>query len=75
MPQVSDLEYILVLEGEQIPLGGSVTLGRHLDNDLVLAGEDVLDYHLRIEVGVRGPQAFPWARQACGLTAWISPKP
>jgi len=57
--QVSDLEYILVLEDERIPLEGSVTLGRHLDNDLVLAGEDVLDYHLRIEVGARGPKALP----------------
>ena len=54
-----DIKYILVLEDERIPLEGSITLGRHLDNDLVLAGEDVLDFHLRIEIGDRGPKALP----------------
>ncbi len=36
-----------------------MTIGRHLDNDLVVAGEDVLDYHLRIEATSRGPRAHP----------------
>ena len=36
-----------------------MTVGRHLDNDLLLAGEDVLDYHLRIEMTDRGPRAVP----------------
>ncbi|MFW6093105.1 MAG: FHA domain-containing protein [Pseudomonadota bacterium] len=36
-----------------------MTLGRHLDNDLLLAGEDVLDYHLRLELTDRGPWAVP----------------
>src|SRR6056297_1100185 len=34
-----------------------MTVGRHLDNDVLLAGEDVLDYHLRIEMTDRGPRA------------------
>jgi pSer/pThr/pTyr-binding forkhead associated (FHA) protein len=38
------------------PLAGSVTVGRHLDNDLVIAGEDVRDFHVRIETGDRGPR-------------------
>lgn len=36
-----------------------MTLGRHLDNDVLLAGEDVLDYHVRIEMTDRGPRAIP----------------
>jgi len=57
--QSTDIEYLIILDEERIPLRESVTLGRHLDNDLVLAGEDVLDYHLRIELGQRGPNAIP----------------
>lgn len=36
-----------------------MTLGRHLDNDVLLSGEDVLDYHLRIEMTDRGPRVIP----------------
>lgn len=36
-----------------------MTLGRHLDNDVLLAGEDVLDYHLRLEMTDRGPRVLP----------------
>jgi pSer/pThr/pTyr-binding forkhead associated (FHA) protein len=39
-------------------LAGSVTVGRHLDNDLVIAGEDVRDFHVRIETGERGPRVI-----------------
>lgn len=59
MTQPSDIQYFLNFEGELIPLSGSITLGRHLDNDLLLSGEDVLDYHLRLELGRRGPRAIP----------------
>src|SRR5690606_24855384 len=31
------------------------------DNDVLLAGEDVLDYHLRVELTGRGPRAVPLA--------------
>ncbi len=40
-------------------MANHMTVGRHLDNDLLLAGEDVLDYHLRIEMSDRGPRAIP----------------
>jgi len=48
-----------VLEEDRIPIVNHMTLGRHLDNDVLLAGEDVLDYHLRIEMTDRGPRAVP----------------
>ncbi len=41
-----------------------MTLGRHLDNEVLLAGEDVLDYHLRIETTHRGPRAIPLAESS-----------
>jgi len=49
----------LNLDGEEVPLQGSMTIGRHLDNDLMVAGEDVLDFHLRIEPTERGARAYP----------------
>ena len=49
MSQVSDLAINIELDEEQIPLEASLTIGRQLDNDLVIAGEDVLDFHLRLE--------------------------
>lgn len=59
--QVSDIKYFLNAEGERVALDGPMTLGRHLDNDVLLAGEDVLDYHLRLEITRRGPKAIPLA--------------
>ena len=58
MPQPSDIQYFLDFEGDQIPLTENMTLGRHLDNDVLLSGEDVLDYHLRLETTSRGPRAI-----------------
>ena len=46
-------------DGEHIIVEGSLTVGRHLDNDLMIAGEDVLDYHVRIEPTPRGITAHP----------------
>ncbi|MBM4205687.1 MAG: FHA domain-containing protein [Gammaproteobacteria bacterium] len=34
-------------------------MGRHIDNDVIFAGEDVLDFHLRIEIHERGPELIP----------------
>ncbi len=55
----ADLSYTLQHEGDSIPVAGNLTLGRHIDNDIVIAGEDVLDFHLRIELNERGPQVIP----------------
>jgi len=59
MPQPVDLEYIVCIDDEQYPLTESLTIGRHLDNDVVVAGEDVLDFHLRLEPTPRGPRVIP----------------
>ena len=60
MTQPSEIRYFFVVDDEdRVPLANHMTVGRHLDNDLLLAGEDVLDYHLRIEMTDRGPRAVP----------------
>ena len=59
LPVASDLTYVLDFEGERLPIEEHYTLGRHLENDLVVAGDDVEDYHLRLEVTERGPSAYP----------------
>ena len=58
---MTDAHYALVVLDEpdaRFPLAGSVTVGRHLDNDLVIAGEDVRDFHVRIETNDRGPRVI-----------------
>lgn len=59
MTQPSEIRFFLLLEDDRIPVLNHMTLGRHLDNDVLLAGEDVLDYHLRLEMTDRGPRAVP----------------
>jgi len=59
MPQASDINIFILLDDEKIPLEESMTVGRQLDNDLMVAGEDVLDFHLRLEPSERGARAFP----------------
>jgi pSer/pThr/pTyr-binding forkhead associated (FHA) protein len=59
MPQLVDLEYVIYVDGDDFPLQESLTVGRHLDNDVVVAGEDILDFHLRLEPTTRGPRVIP----------------
>ena len=71
---MTDTRYALVLLDEpdaRFPLAGSVTVGRHLDNDLVIAGEDVRDFHVRIETNERGPRVIVLE----GATAHIDDTP
>ncbi|MEM7100778.1 MAG: FHA domain-containing protein [Pseudomonadota bacterium] len=49
----------MYLEDEAIPLENGMTLGNHLDNDVIVPGEDVLDYHIRVELSGRGPTFIP----------------
>ena len=58
---MKDLTFALALPDDPEPywLSGTVTLGKHLDNDVVIAGEDVRDFHARIEVHARGPRVTP----------------
>ncbi len=55
---MSELRYGLILPDDHEPvwLDGTSTIGRHLDNDIVLAGEDVRDYHVRLDTTMRGPR-------------------
>ncbi len=59
MHRVPDFNYFLKLEDDVYPLTASLTVGRHLDNDVMVAGEDVLDFHLRVEPSERGARAYP----------------
>jgi pSer/pThr/pTyr-binding forkhead associated (FHA) protein len=58
---MKDVDFWLQLDedDERFPLTGNITIGRHLDNDLMIAGEDVRDYHARIELTNRGPRVRP----------------
>ncbi len=71
---MTDARYVLVLLDEpdaRFPLAGSVTVGRHLDNDIVIAGEDVRDFHVRIETNERGPRIIVLE----GATAHVDANP
>ena len=54
-----DIRYLLNIDGDVIPVESSLTVGRQLDNDVVVAGEDVLDFHIRIEPTERGLTVIP----------------
>lgn len=49
----------LQVDEARVALTGNLTLGRHLDNDLIIAGEDVLDYHARITLSARAVTLQP----------------
>ena len=49
----------LVVEGHAHPIGEGLTAGKSLDNDVLVAGEDVLDFHLRVQPVPRGLTVFP----------------
>lgn len=55
----NDLTYLLYWDDDAIPINSNITLGNHLENDVVVPGEDVADYHVRIEVSERGPVLIP----------------
>lgn len=46
-------------DGDDFELTQQFTIGRHLNNDIIVAGEDVLDYHARGQVDERGLQIVP----------------
>ncbi len=54
-----DISYLLYWDDDSIPIEGSMTLGNHLDNDVVVPGEDVSDYHARLDLSDRGPVIIP----------------
>ena len=54
-----EVSYYIVHDGEEYLVEDSLTVGRHLDNDVMVAGEDVLDYHARVQLSDRGLQVHP----------------
>ena len=64
LSQLNDLELFFEVDGEEVLLEENLTVGRHLNNDVIVAGEDVLDYHLRLQVTARGARAHPLGEAA-----------
>lgn len=56
---VNDISYLLYWDDDAIPIDGNMTLGNHLEKDLMIPGEDVSDYHARIDLSERGPVVIP----------------
>lgn len=56
---LNDISYLLYWDDDAIPIEGNMTLGNHLENDLMIPGEDVSDYHARIDLSERGPVVIP----------------
>ena len=46
-------------DGDEFELNQQFTIGRHLNNDIIVAGEDVFDYHARGQIDERGLQIVP----------------
>jgi pSer/pThr/pTyr-binding forkhead associated (FHA) protein len=55
----TDLSYLLYWDDDAIPIDGNMTLGNHLDNDIIVPGEDVNDFHARLDITERGPILIP----------------
>ena len=54
-----DISYLLYWDDDSIPIDGNMTFGNHLDNDIVVPGEDVADFHARVDLSDRGPVFIP----------------
>lgn len=67
MTEHAPIDFRLVIDGNSVAVTPGMTLGRHLDNDLIVAGEDIADHHLRIDLSPRGPVAVPLGRADCHL--------
>ena len=59
MNRQASLTYLIYVDDDHIPVTGSMTVGNHLENDIVIAGEDVADFHVRLELTDRGPVLVP----------------
>jgi pSer/pThr/pTyr-binding forkhead associated (FHA) protein len=59
MTEAQPLRFHLTVDGDRVALAERLRIGCSLDNDIVTAGDEVDDYHLRIELVDRGPVAVP----------------
>lgn len=55
----NEISYLLYWEDDAIPIEGNMTFGNQLENDIVVPGEDVAEFHARIDLSDRGPVAIP----------------
>ncbi|MDP6375134.1 MAG: FHA domain-containing protein [Pseudomonadales bacterium] len=53
--------FTLVLATDRFPVEANITAGKQIDNDILVAGEGVLDRHLRFEPVPRGLNVHPLA--------------
>jgi pSer/pThr/pTyr-binding forkhead associated (FHA) protein len=67
MTEPCALVYRLLVDGYPSTFVSGITIGRHLDNDVVVAGEDVRDFHARIEASLRGPVLVPFGEAVLRL--------
>ena len=67
---VTDLTYLFYIDDDVVPLQGNLTLGNHLDNDIVIAGEDVADFHVRVSVSDRGPELIPLGQATVNVNGY-----
>ncbi len=70
-----DLTYLLYWDDDSIPLEAGITIGSHIDNDIVVGGEDILDYHVRVELSERGPVLVPLDNGSIGINGISSQTP
>jgi len=69
------LTFHVIVDGEDYLLEDNLTVGRHLDNDIVAAGEDMLDYHARVELTPRGVKVHPLLDATVSLNQKAFAKP
>ncbi len=72
---VAPITYLMYVDGETIPIEDSMTMGNHLDNDVIVPGEDVADFHVRIDLAERGPVFIPLSGNTLNLNGVETDKP
>jgi hypothetical protein len=71
----SDITYLIYVDDDTIPLEPNMTLGNHLENDVVIPGEDVSDFHVRIELSDRGPAFIPLGESTINVNGQEQARP
>ena len=69
------LSYLLYWDDDAIPITGNMTFGNHLDNDIIVGGEDVNDFHARVDLTERGPVVIPLGNSTLSVNGQERSKP
>ena len=75
MNEAAALTYLLQWEQENVPVLGSLGLGAHPDNAVVIADSQVADFHARIDLSDRGPVCIPLALATVMVNGRLTHKP